>query len=101
VSEIEAVGLTAVASERVKSPRIAESPVNLECRVLKILKLGEGPSQRSVVFGEVVLMHVRDELWVDGSIPPSKLRPVGRLGRSLYCRTQDIFERKTPPLPQP
>jgi flavin reductase (DIM6/NTAB) family NADH-FMN oxidoreductase RutF len=99
VSEIQALGLTAVAGETVKSPRIAESPVNVECKVLKISKLGSGANLRSVVFGEIVLVHVRDEVCADGGISPSRLRTVGRMGRSLYCRTRDAFERKIPPPP--
>ncbi|MBM2831803.1 MAG: flavin reductase domain protein FMN-binding protein [Dehalococcoidia bacterium] len=71
VSEIQALGLTAVAGEMVKSPRIAESPINVEC-----------------------------EVCADGGISPSRLRTVGRMGRSLYCRTRDAFERKIPPPPK-
>lgn len=92
VDEIKEVGLTAVAADKVKSPRIAESQVSLECRLVQKLELGEGENRRGVVFGEVVLAHVKDELWVDDKIQPSRLRAVGRVGRGIYCRTSDIFE---------
>ena len=92
VDEIKEVGLTAVAGDKVKSPRIAEAQVSLECRVMKGLELGE--ELRNVVFGEVVLAHVKDELWVDGNLDISKRRAVGRLGRGTYCRIRDIFEVK-------
>jgi len=92
VDEIKEVGLTAVAADKVKSPRIAESQISLECRLVQRLELGEGENRRGVVFGEVVLAHVKDELWVDGKIQPSRLKAVGRVGGGIYCRTSDIFE---------
>ena len=94
VDEIKEVGLTAIASDKVKSPRIAEAKVSLECRLVKTLDLGEGPTLRNLIFGEVVLVHVKDEVWVEGKIDPSRLKAVGRVGDGLYCRTGDIFEMK-------
>ena len=94
VDEIKEVGLTAIAADKVKSPRIAEAQVSFECRLVQKLELGEGQDSRGIVFGEVVLAHVKDGLWVDGKIGPSRLRAVGRLGDGVYCRTGDIFEVK-------
>ena len=94
VDEIKEVGFTAIAADKVKSPRIAEAQISLECRLVKRLELGEGENLRGVVFGEVVLAHIRDELWATGKIQPSKLRAVGRIGKGIYCRTSDIFEMK-------
>ena len=100
VDEIKEAGLTALNSEKVKSPRIAESKVSLECRLVQKLEmveeLREGPGLRAIVFGEVVLAHVKDELWVDGKIDPYRLSAVGRVGRDIYCRTGDIFHLKRP-----
>jgi len=94
VDEIREVGLTAVASDKVKSPRIVEAQVSFECRLVQKLELGEGMDSRGIVFGEVILTHIKEGLWVDGKIEPSKLKAVGRLGTGLYCRTGDIFEVK-------
>lgn len=95
--ELKAVGLTAAKSVKVKSPRVAESKINLECCLVQKLELvEEGNGLRAVVFGEVVQMHVRDEVLVNGEIDPSRLKAVGRLGRSIYCRTGDVFEVKRP-----
>ena len=94
VDEIQEVGLTAVASEKVKSPRIAEAKVSLECRLVQKVDLVDGPGLRNIIFGEVILVHIKDEVLVEGKIAPSKLRAVGRLGENLYCRTGDIFEMK-------
>ncbi len=92
--EIKEVGFTAIAADKVKSPLIAESQISLECRLVEKLEFGEGENRRGVIFGEVILAHVRDELWDAGKIQPSRLRTVGRVGGGIYCRTSDIFEMK-------
>lgn len=96
VDEIKEVGLTAIPSEKVKSPRIAEAPINLECKVALSLELGEGLNLRKVVFGEVVMFHIKDEVCLDGCIHPAKLKAIGRMGKSLYSCPTDTFELKTP-----
>jgi len=92
VDEIKKVGLTAIASDKVKAPRIVEAQASLECRLVQNLEFGEGENLRTVIFGEVVLLHIKDDVWVAGKIDPSKLRAVGRLGNGIYCRTGDILK---------
>lgn len=99
VDEFKEVGLTAVKSDLVKAPRVAESPVNMECKLVQILGFGEPPDGGQVIIGEVVLVHVVDELWMGDQIDISKLKPIGRLGGQLYCRVSDIFEMKRPDIP--
>ena len=82
----------------VKSPRVAESPINMECILRQIITLGHKPGGSSLVIGEVVLVHVLDEVWSDGEIKVAKLNAVGRLGGNQYCRTADVFEIKRPDL---
>ena len=92
VDEIKEVGFTAISADRVKSPRISEAQVSMECQLRQSLEFGEGEDLRSIAFGEVVLVHVRDELWDTDRIQPSRLRSVGYIGSGTYCRTKDIFE---------
>jgi flavin reductase (DIM6/NTAB) family NADH-FMN oxidoreductase RutF len=98
VDELKEVGLTAISSEKVKSPRIAESKASLECQFLEKLEIieerPEGEGLKAIVLGKVVLAHVQDESWVNGKVDPSRLRAVGRVGPDHYCRTGDIFEMK-------
>ena len=98
VDEFKEVGLTAVKSEKVKSPRVAESKVSLECRLVQKLELveelREGKGLIGIVFGEVILAHVKDEVWVNGRIDPSRLGAVGRLGSEMYIGTKGIFTLK-------
>ena len=96
VSEFEIAGLTPVSSDIVKPPRVAESPVNMECRLVQIVPIGTGSHAHGLVIGEIVLLHIRDDL-IDGHrIDHQKLRPTGRLAGNMYCYTSDTFELVRP-----
>lgn len=95
-SEVELTGLHLLPSQKVKPPRIAESPVHLECKVWQVLPLGEKPTSHLII-GEVLLFHIADEvLDPRGRIDPHKLRTLARLGGLWYSRTTDIFELPRP-----
>lgn len=96
VDEFKISGLTPLKADLVKSPRVGESPINMECRLLQILEYGEFPRINNFVIGEVVQVHVRDEFWKEGEIQSPRLKAIGRMGGDLYCRTTDIFEMKRP-----
>lgn len=96
ISEFQIAGLTPVASDMVCAPRVGEAPVSLECRVVQVVDIGKGPRRSALVIGEVVLFHVRDDLYSNGRIDPWRLKAVGRLGGNLYCRTSQIFEMVRP-----
>ena len=96
VDEFKETGLTPVASDLVRSPRVAESPIQLECRLMQIMEFGASPRIHNFVVGEVLMVHVQDDLIVDGAIKAERLKAVGRLGEDFYCRTRDLFEMKRP-----
>jgi flavin reductase (DIM6/NTAB) family NADH-FMN oxidoreductase RutF len=93
VNELTQAGLTTVPSVRVKPPRIAESPVAMECELMQIVELG---SSSRLVLGRVLAMHVRDDAVIDAAkhyIDTPKLKLIGRMhGRGWYARTSDLFE---------
>ena len=96
VDEFEISGLTPIACDLVKAPRVLESPVNMECRLNQIIPLGNDGHVHGLVIGEVVLMHVRDDL-IDGHrINHQLLKPTGRLAGSMYCHTADVYEMPRP-----
>ena len=96
VDEFEISGLTPIASDLVKAPRVSESPVNMECRLNQIIPLGNDGHANGLVIGEIVLMHVRDDL-IDGHrINHQLLKPTGRLAGSMYCHTSDVYEMPRP-----
>jgi flavin reductase (DIM6/NTAB) family NADH-FMN oxidoreductase RutF len=96
VDEFKEVGLTPLKSDLVKAPRVAESPVNMECKLMQIMEFGNAPTGSRFVIGEVVLIHIKDELWHNDHIKISKFKAIGRLGEELYCGIKDIFEMKAP-----
>jgi flavin reductase (DIM6/NTAB) family NADH-FMN oxidoreductase RutF len=93
ISEPHEAGLTTVPSVHVKPPRIAESPVSMECELLQIIDLGP---EQSLVLGRVLAMHVRDDAVIDPAkhhINTPKLRLIGRMhGAGWYARTTDLFK---------
>lgn len=96
-SEIELAGLHTTASVRVKPPRVTEAPAALECKVRQIIPMGDGPIAGNLVIGEVVMIHVADDvLDAAGRPDPRKLRTVARLGGDSWCHTSDLFELKRP-----
>jgi flavin reductase (DIM6/NTAB) family NADH-FMN oxidoreductase RutF len=96
VDEFALTGLTAAPGIKVKAPRVAEAPISMECRVVQILPVGRGP--HSLVLGEIVYFHIRDDLYDPntGRIDMHRLHPVGRLAGQLYTHVHDIFEMKRP-----
>jgi len=88
VSEFDRAGLTREPSARVTPPRVGESPVSLECRVVGTRSFG-GTS--TVVFGEVVWVAVRAEVVVDDRVAIDRLRPVSRLGGAAYAPVREVF----------
>src|SRR5262249_30672876 len=96
-SEVEHAGLSLLPSVRVKPPRVAESPVHLECRVRQLMSIGDGPIAANLVIGEVVLIHIEERvLDASGQVDPRKLGAIARLGGSDYCRTGDLFQMERP-----
>ena len=96
VDEFAVTGLTPAPSQRVKPPRVLESPVNLECRLYRSVDIGEGPVNTSLIVGEVLLAHVRDELWDDAMIQADRLHPIARLGGNLYTTLGRVFAQDRP-----
>ena len=99
VNELAEAGLTTAPSSKVRPPRIAESPVALECERLVIVDVGV---DRSVVLGRVLAIHIQDDCVLDAArcyVDTPKLDLVGRMhGGGWYARTRDSFELPRIPL---
>jgi flavin reductase (DIM6/NTAB) family NADH-FMN oxidoreductase RutF len=97
INEFQMSGFTAIASEIVKPPRVKESPVNLECKLYKVVYIGDGTSgSGAFVIGEIVCYHIDDSLYEEGRINTARLKPVGRLAGQEYTTLGHCFsmERK-------
>ena len=95
-SEFEASGLTAAPSEVVRPPRVAQSRVNMECRLIQIIEVSKKPVGASLVLGEVVRFHVDDAIVDEFKIDPDKLDAVGRMGGREYIHTRERFQMRRP-----
>lgn len=98
VDEFVKSGLTPVDSVKIKPPRVAESPVQFECKVKEIVELGQEGGAGNLIICEVVMVHVNDDvLDTDGKIDPIQIDTVARMGGNWYCRSKDaMFEVPKP-----
>ena len=99
VDEFELAGLTPAPCEMIAAPRVAESPVALECRHLRTIPL-EGLNGQStiarLVLGQVVGVHIDETLISDGVVDITKARPLARLGYRDYCVVDEVFAMARP-----
>jgi flavin reductase (DIM6/NTAB) family NADH-FMN oxidoreductase RutF len=96
VDEFAASGLTPIASDLVRPPRVAESRVQMECRLLQVVHVSPKPLGGSLVIGEVLRFHIDDRLFDDFRIDPDQLGAIGRMGGPTYTRTRDRFDMQRP-----
>ena len=99
VNEFEKAGFTPLKSEIIKPFRVAESPVQFECKVKDIIELGESGGAGNLFICEIMLMHINEEvLDTQGRIDPHKIDLCARMGGPLYCRASGdaLFEISQP-----
>ena len=96
VDEFDASGLTPIPSDLVKPPRVRESHIQMECRLLQVVHVSTKPLGGSLVIGEVLRFHLDDAIVNDYVIDPAKLRAIGRMGGPTYTRTTDRFDLERP-----
>ncbi|HPW97897.1 MAG TPA: flavin reductase family protein [Flavobacterium sp.] len=98
VNEFLKSGLTMLPSDMIKPYRVAESPVQLECKVNEIIALGDQGGAGNLIICEVVKIHINEAILDDkGMIDQSKIDLVARLGGNWYSRSnQGLFEVEKP-----
>lgn len=92
-------GFTKLASERVQPPRVSESPVQMECRVLEVKPLGAGSGAGNLVIAEVLLMHIAERILnEENRVDQTKLDLIARMGGNWYTRANSpaLFEVEKP-----
>ncbi len=97
VSETSELGIELVPSTLVAAPRIAGSPVNMECKFNRVINFGTGQSECYI--GEVVMWHVADHLHSNGKIDQEGLNPIGRVGGAVYASVGEFVPMEAPYLP--
>jgi flavin reductase (DIM6/NTAB) family NADH-FMN oxidoreductase RutF len=96
VDEFEVSGLTPVSSDLVRPPRVGESRVSMESRLVQVVHVSPKPLGGSIVLGEVVRFHIDESVFEDFRIDPNKLNAIGRMGGAAYARTTDRFDMARP-----
>ncbi|WP_312139545.1 flavin reductase family protein [Sphingobacterium sp.] len=99
INEFDKSGLTPIPSQHVKPPRVAESPIQLECKVRQVIPLSEDGGAGNLVIAEVVCMHVKSHLLNEhDQVNQADLDLVARLGGDWYCRVteENLFEVPKP-----
>jgi flavin reductase (DIM6/NTAB) family NADH-FMN oxidoreductase RutF len=98
-SEFIKAGFTPIASTLVKPPRVAESPVQLECIIRDIISLGDQPGAGNLVIAEIKVIHIGEQVLNENNkIDPAKLDLVARLGDDWYSRVtpEVLFQVEKP-----
>ena len=95
VSEVELLGMKTAPSTLVRTPRLADAPVSMECRLHQVVPFGELGSEFFV--GEVLAFHIRDGLYRDGKIDTKMLDPVCRIGGPNYATLGEIVTLRAVP----
>lgn len=91
VSEAQALDIPLLASRHVKPPRIAASPVQMECRLDQIITLGRGIN--TLYIGEVIAFHLSDAVYDGTRVDTVAMRPIARLGGPFYAGLGEIYHR--------
>jgi len=86
VNEFVKSGLTPIPSDIVKPARVAESPFQMECKMVEMKSYGNGPSSGNLAICEVLKFHIFETIFDNGTINPHKIDLVARMGADFYCR---------------
>ena len=101
VNEFEYAKLTPEPSKMLQAPRVAESPIHLECTYTQTVELptDDPTAPNTVVFGQVVGIHIRETVIKDGKLDLATIQPVGRLGYLDYVHVTQSFNMDRPTWP--
>lgn len=99
INEFVKAGFTQLPSLEIKPPRVVEAPVQMECVVKDIIRLGEEGGAGNLVICEVVKFHMKEEILDEnGVIDPYKIDTVSRLGGDWYSRAKNGLFKVPKPL---
>jgi len=97
VNEFEAAGFTPLPSRFVRPPRVAESPVQMECKLVQIVPVGDGPLSANICIAEVLCFHIAEDMLLgDGTVDVNKIDLIARLGGDDYSTIRERFALPKP-----
>ena len=90
VNEFEKAGLTMAPSSLIRPPRVKESKVSMECKVIEVKALGTEGGAGNIVICEILCLHIEESILDENKmIDQLKLHHVARLGGDWYCRVDE------------
>lgn len=96
-SELELLAMSTIPSKRIATPRIEGAPYALECRLMQIIPLGNGPISGNLVLGQVLHAYVDERILDPQGLPdPKQMRSIARLGSNYWCHISDVFQQQRP-----
>ena len=98
VDEFTLAGLEIEPSQLVKPPRVKAAPIHMECRYLQTVDLPSNTpdTRNAIVLGQVIGIHIKDEVLTDGMVDMTKMQPIARLGYMDYTRVDLVFTMERP-----
>lgn len=98
VDEFSLAGLGKAACRFIAAPRVAESPVCLECRLFKVIDLPDdgGSVADYLIIGRVIGIHIDDRFIADGRVDTAAMQPIARLGYSEYATVTEAWRMRRP-----
>jgi flavin reductase (DIM6/NTAB) family NADH-FMN oxidoreductase RutF len=101
INEFQLAKVATRPSQVVRPPQVEKSPVSFECKLERIIDFGSEPPSGSLVIGEIVCVHLEDEVLKEGRLDPESLDLIGRMGGMQYARITQRFEMKRPEVQRP
>jgi flavin reductase (DIM6/NTAB) family NADH-FMN oxidoreductase RutF len=92
INEFEVARLNTRPSQAVRPPQVQESPVSFECQLERIIDFGNDPPSGSLVIGEIVCVHLEEDVLKEGNLDPEALDLIGRMGGMQYSRSTERFD---------
>jgi len=93
IDEFTQAGVTPIASEIVKAPRVQESPVQFECRLNQVVTLENALGRSDLMLCDILMIHVAESVYLgDYKIDQHALQAIGRMGGTHYTETRDLFD---------
>jgi flavin reductase (DIM6/NTAB) family NADH-FMN oxidoreductase RutF len=98
IDEFTKSGLSPIAADLVRPPRVKESPFQMECKLHQMVPLGDGKGSGNLMLCRVVKFHVAEEILGEKGIDPNRIDLVGRMGANYYTRAsgEAVFEVEKP-----
>jgi len=92
-SEFDFAGLHHLPSEKVKAVRLLESPIHFECKLREVISFGDTPGAGSLILGEVIKVHIAEDIYDNGRLITSNWKPMGRGAGNDWFKTTDPVEK--------